>query len=101
IREVKPKSTFKSAEYVLEIIKPIDDLRAEEIEFLNDLFDSQVSVGSQLNMKTLRNNTAVYNRFLDNPKKTKALVRGQYGLRHQVPEQSAWFRRVGLRLLLI
>lgn len=101
IREIKPKSTFKSAEYELEIVKSIDSLMAEEREFLSDLFSGQTAVGSKLNMKTLQNNTAVYASFQDNPKKTKALVRGQYGLRHQVHEQSAWFQRASGWLLLI
>lgn len=99
IREVKAKTFWVPAEYELEVVKSIDDLRTEEREFMRDLFSGRVTVGSKLNMKTLRNNTAVYRSFQDNTKKNKDLIRGKYALRHKQPDHSAWFKRTGFVLL--
>ncbi|RYF29035.1 MAG: DUF2207 domain-containing protein [Chloroflexi bacterium] len=45
IFETREKSTWKAAEYELEIIKDISDLRSEEQEILKDMFDSKTAVG--------------------------------------------------------
>lgn len=101
IHEVKAKSFLSAAQYELEITRDTTDLRVEEVEFINDLFGPGASVGSRLNMKTLRNNSVVYARFQDNPTKTKKLIRDKYELRSKDPEQSGWYRRTSLIILLV
>lgn len=100
IHQTKEKSLFRSAEYDIEIIKDIKTLKAEEQEILNDIF-MDTAVGARLALKTLKSNTSVYNRIIDNDNKLKALVRGAYGFRHRVPEQSAWFKKVGWILFIL
>lgn len=94
------KSVFSQDEYELEIVKSIDDLRAEEKEILSDIF-GDTSIGSRLEMKKLKNNTAVATRLQDNPSKTMKLVKGEYGLRHKVPQESQWFKRTSGVILLV
>lgn len=101
IYETKEKSFWSTAEYELEITKDPSTLRAEEREILNDLFDGAATVGARLEMKSLRNNTGLYKRFTDNETKLTKLVRGEYGLRHQVAEESAWFSRLAKVLAVI
>ena len=100
IYETKEKSFWSSSEYELEIIKPIDDLRAEEKEFLTDLFKDSVAVGTKLLTKDMRKDYSLSTRMMDNPKKLQSLMRGEYGLEHKVPEKSMWFTRVA-RVLLV
>lgn len=99
IYEVKPKSFFKRGQYEFEIIKPVDKLPAEEKELLTDLFGTLPSVGMKFNTKDIHNNHVVSSRFIDNPKKLKKLVRGEYNLRSKNPEKSAWFKRWNILLL--
>lgn len=101
IYETKAKSFWSSADYELEITKDPKTLRAEEREILDDLFDGEAKVGKRLEMKSLRNNTALYKRFTDNATKLTKLVRGEYGLRHHVAEESAWFFRLAKALTVI
>lgn len=96
IREVKAKKFFTNAEYEIEIIKPIDDLRAEESEVMRDIFVDQVAVGAKLNMKTLQSNLKVQKRIQDNPEKIIKLVRGDYGLRAKGVEQGKWYKKFAL-----
>jgi len=94
IYETKEKSAWMPAEYTLEIVKDITSLRPEEQELLRDLFENEVNVGQKLEMKKLRNNTSLYTRMQDNPEKLRKLVRGEYGLRKQKPEQTKWFTKL-------
>lgn len=93
IIETKPKGTFTPAEYDIEVVKPIDDLRTEEREVLRDILSGRVTPGSRLKLKDIRNNTLVHQSFLDNPKKLKQLIRGKYGLKVKGEEEAEWFRR--------
>ena len=101
IYETKPKSTFKQAEYDLEIVKAIDDLKWEEQELARDLFSGNVDVGSRMSMKSLQKGTGFYNRIQDNDSGLKKRVRGEYELRVRPDEPRAWFKRAGWVLLAI
>ncbi len=99
IIQTKEKSTFKAAEYDLEIIRSITDLKWEEQELLRDLFDGTTSMGSTMSMKTLQNDTAFYKRVQDNSKGISQRVRGDYALRAKNNGASTWFTRSGFALL--
>lgn len=99
IYQTKEKSFLKAAEYDIEIIKDIASLKSEEQEILRDIFQDDVAVGKRLSMKSLQNNSTVYIRTLDNDKKMKALVRGEYGLRERDIKKAAWFKKFGWILL--
>jgi uncharacterized membrane protein YgcG len=101
IIQTREKSTFKKAEYDLEIIKSIDTLLDEEQELLRDLFDGGVAVGSTMSMKSLQNSTGFYTRMQNNPEKLKKQVRGEYALRSKSAEHSATFKRVGWIVLVL
>jgi uncharacterized membrane protein YgcG len=89
----------KGKDYEIEITRDIHDLKAEEQEVLSDIFGGNTGVGSRLALSTLRNNTTVYQRTLDNNKKLKQLVRGSYGLRAKDPYWTRWFLRLGFGML--
>lgn len=101
IYETKAKSFWSGAQYTLEITQDIATLKAEEQELLRDIFDGKTTVGERLEMKTLQNNTSLYKRLQDNPKKLQALVRGDYSLREQIATQRAWYNRVAVALLVL
>lgn len=101
IYEMKPKSTFKKAEYDLQIIKKIDKLNWEEQELIRDLFDGSVNVGARMSMKTLQSSTAFYNRIQNNAPGLKKRVRGEYALREKHPQSNSWFKRTGYILLIV
>lgn len=96
IYETKEKKLFSPAEYEIEITKDISDLRAEEQEVLKDMFDMLPQPGQRLNLKKLKNNTAYYNRTLDNESVLNTLIRGEYGLRERDPAAKTWLRRIAL-----
>lgn len=100
IYQTREKSLFKAAEYDIEIVKDIATLKDEEQEILKDIFGSDTTVGQRLALKSLKSNTTVYTRTLDNDKKLKQLVRGSYGLRERNASQSAWFKKTGWVLLV-
>lgn len=95
IYQTREKSLFKAAEYDVEIAKDLSDLKPEEREILTDIFGSLPKPGDKLALKTLKNNTSVYNRTLDNDKKLKSLVRGEYGLRKKDEAKRKWFKNAG------
>ena len=95
IYQTREKSLFKAAEYDVEIAKDLSDLKPEEREILTDIFGSLPKPGEKLALKTLKNNTSVYNRTLDNDKKLKNLVRGEYGLRQKDEPKRKWFKNAG------
>jgi uncharacterized membrane protein YgcG len=95
IYQTQEKSLFKQAQYELEIVKDISDLRDEEREILNDMFAS-VSVGSRLNLQDMQQNRSLmYIKFSDNIKKLNANIRGRYGLRAKDPSVKAKFICLG------
>lgn len=101
IYQTREKSLFRKAEYEIEITKDVSQLNPEEQEILSDIFGSLPTVGQRLALKSLKNNTALYNRMQNNDKELKKLLRGQYGLQEKVPAQSAWFRKTALALLIV
>lgn len=98
--EVKEKKWYRAAEYEIEISKDPGELRAEERELLSDTFGTLPSVGDRLNLKKLRNNTAYYNRTLDNDKKIRDSILGGYGLRHKDEDARRSFRSIAARLAI-
>lgn len=100
IYETKEKSFWSSAEYELEIVKSIDDLRAEEKEFLTDLFKDSVAVGAKRSTKDIRKDYSLSTRMMDNSKKLQTLMRGDYALLQKAPEKSAWFKRMAIGTLV-
>lgn len=94
IYESKPKKgIFSSAEYEIEIIRDPSDLLAEEQEILKDMFGSLPSVGERLGLKTLQNNTAYYQRTLNNDSALDTLIRESYNLRAKDEPTKQWARR--------
>ena len=98
--ETKPKSLWSNASYEFEIIKPTSILRAEEQEFLRDIFKSDLTVGAKINTNQLKADYSLAVRMSDNPKKLRALMRSDYGLQQKDPAKSAWFKRAGTILLV-
>ena len=102
IYEVKEKSLFAAAEYEIEIVKAIDDLRWEEKELLRDTFgELPTTVGQRINLKTLKNNTAYFKRTLNNDTDLDKLIKGEYGLKHEDEMIKKWLRRVAKIILVI
>ena len=95
IYQTQKKTLFKQAQYELEIIKYISDLRDEEREVLNDMFNNP-SVGAKLNLQDMQNNRLqTYVKFSDNARKLNADIKEIYGLRAKNPAVSAKFKRLG------
>jgi len=92
--EVRPPSFWRKAEYEIEIVQDITNLKAEEQELLNDIF-ATTTVGSRLALKDLKRSTAVYKKLSDNPAKLLKDIRGSYDLRAKQPDYSHWFKRLG------
>jgi uncharacterized membrane protein YgcG len=100
IYQTREKSLFKTAEYDLEIVKKIDDLKWEEQELIRDLFAGSVDIGSRMSMKSLRSGTAFYSRLQNNAPGLKKRIKDEYGLRAKDPEQSRWFKRLAIGSLI-
>ena len=100
IYEVKKSSLFSGAQYEIEIIKDLQELKAEEIEIIQDMFDSPYipKPGQRLNLKNLQNNIKYMTRTRDDDKNLETLAREKYGLCEQNPEvkriMMGWFKRV-------
>ena len=100
IYEVKKSSLFSGAQYEIEIIKDLQELKAEEIEIIQDMFDSPSipKPGQRLNLKNLQNNIKYMTRTRDDDKNLETLAREKYGLCEQNPEvkriMMGWFKRV-------
>ncbi|OYW85971.1 hypothetical protein B7Z17_01380 [Candidatus Saccharibacteria bacterium 32-49-10] len=100
IYEVQESKLFSAAVYEMEIVKPIDDLRSEEREFLEDVFKS-TQVGSRISTESLKKDYSLSTRLLDNPGKIQSLKRTSYGIQQKSPEKSAWFKRFGVTTLIL
>lgn len=100
IYETRKKSLFKSANYELEIIKDISSLKAEEQELLRDIFPA-TTVGSKLDMASMKNNYALTAKLQDNPGKLTKAITGEYGLRARNDAESRWFKRAGFLTLAL
>ena len=100
IYEVKKSSLFSGVQYEIEIIKDLQELKAEEIEIIQDMFDSPYipKPGQRLNLKNLQNNIKYMTRTRDDDKNLETLAREKYGLCEQNPEvkriMRGWFKRV-------
>lgn len=107
IYEVKKSSLFSGAQYEIEIIKDLQELKAEEIEIIQDMFDSPSTPkpGQRLNLKNLQNNIKYMTRTRDDDKNLETLARGKYGLCEQNPEvkriMRGWFKRVLVLAVLL
>lgn len=95
IYEIDKKWIFGAKDYELEIIKDISTLLEEEQEILRDIFSGKTQVGERLKMSSLKNSTSVYMSTLDNDKKLKEMIRGQYGLQEKNPNKSQIFKKMG------
>lgn len=101
IVETRPKSVWRAAEYDIVINRSLDELKAEELEVLSDMFSKTPKVGDRIALKTLRNNTSYQLRTLDNDKKLKTLLEKTYRLRAASPTITKVFDRWALTLLII
>ncbi len=98
--ETKPKSLWTTATYEIEIVRSIDDLSAEEQEFLSDVFKGNTTVGTKLSTDQLKKDYTLATRLSDNPKKLQTLMRSSYDLQQKDAAKSAWFKRAGIVLLI-
>ena len=101
ISEVKKKTFLSKAEYELEVLKPLNDLKWEEQEIIKDAFGSEPKVGARLNLKTLQNNSKYLKRTSDNEPELKKLVRGDYKLKEANDKMKNGLRRWAIGLLII
>ena len=84
--EVKKASFLRSAQYEIEIVKDLKELRPEESEVVRDMFGSSMpKPGQRLNLKKLQNNLSYASRTRDDDTNLKNLARGKYGLCEQKP----------------
>ena len=86
--------------YHVGVVKPIDDLLAEEKEVLTDMFGHTPGPGEALNLMTLRNNTGFTRRLADNDSKFRKLVDDTYRFRARDPRLISWLRRLALWVFL-
>jgi uncharacterized membrane protein YgcG len=96
IYQTREKSLFKSANYELEVVKVVDDLKAEEQEVLKDIFGGTPQVGARLDMATLKRNRAVSLKLSDNQRKLDKSIAGNYKLKAHSDVQSAWFKKAAV-----
>jgi uncharacterized membrane protein YgcG len=101
IYQTQDKTVFKPAEYELEIIKDISDLRAEEKRLLEDLFGGSVATGSRFEMKKLQGNYSLSQKLLASRKALRGAVRGKYGLFERVEKEARVFKRIGIVTIII
>ena len=105
--EVKKASFLRSAQYEIEIVKDLTELRPEESEVIRDMFGSSIpKPGQRLNLKRLQNNLSYAARTGDDDNNLKSLARGKYALCEQKPENkrivqkwALWFFVIGALLL--
>ena len=82
--EVKKASFLRSAQYEIEIVKDLTELRPEESEVVRDMFGSSMpNPGQRLNLKKLQNSVSYAARTRDDDKNLNNLVCGKYGLCEQ------------------
>ena len=82
--EVKKASFLRSAQYEIEIVKDLKELRPEESEVVRDMFGSSMpKPGQRLNLKKLQNNLSYAARTRDDDTNLKNLARGNYALCEQ------------------
>ena len=105
--EVRKASFLRSAQYEIEIVKDLKELRTEESEVIRDMFGSSMpKPGQRLNLKKLQNNLSYAARTRDDDTNLKNLARGKYALCEQklankriVQRWALWVCVVGVLLL--
>ncbi len=105
--EVEKASFLRSAQYEIEIVKDLKELRTEESEVIRDMFGSSMpKPGQRLNLKKLQNNLSYAARTRDDDTNLKNLARGKYALCEQklankriVQRWALWVCVVGVLLL--
>lgn len=105
--EVKRASFLRSAQYEIEIVKDLKELRPEESEVIRDMFGSSMpKPGQRLNLKKLQNNLSYAARTRDDDTNLKNLARGKYALCEQtlankriVQRWALWVGVIGVLLL--
>ena len=99
--EVAPKTTFRPAQYEIEIIQDLSGLKPEEQELVSDMFGAAPRVGDKLNLKTLQNNYKYTARTTDDTTKLIKLINGEYALRAKNDVYTKHYRRWALVYLII
>ena len=100
--EVKKASFLRSAQYEIEIVKDLKELRPEESEVVRDMFGSSMpSPGQRLNLKKLQNSMSYAARTRDDDRNLKNLVCGKYGLCEQKPVNKRAVQRWALGVSII
>ena len=94
--EVKPRTTWRIAEYEVKVIQAPGKLLAEEQEMLRNIFGSSPKVGKRLNLKTLRNNARYAARVRYSAKQMKGRLIDDYGLQAREPQHTRRFRRYAI-----
>ncbi|QHU91925.1 DUF2207 domain-containing protein [Candidatus Saccharibacteria bacterium oral taxon 488] len=94
--EVKPRTTWRTAEYEVKVIQAPGKLLAEEQEMLRNIFGSSPKVGKRLNLKTLRNNARYAARVRYSAKQMKGRLTDDYGLQAREPQHTRRFRRYAI-----
>ena len=94
--EVKPRTTWRTAEYEVKVIQAPGKLLAEEQEMLRNIFGSSPKVGKRLNLKTLRNNAPYAARVRYSAKQMKGRLTDDYGLQAREPQHTRRFRRYAI-----
>ena len=105
--EVRKASFLRSAQYEIEIVKDLKELRPEESEVVRDMFGSSMpKPGQRLNLKKLQNNLSYASRTRDDDTNLKNLARGKYALCEQtlankriIQRWALWVCVVGVLLL--
>jgi len=105
--EVKKASFLRLAQYEIEIVKDLKELRTEESEVIRDMFGSSMpKPGQRLNLKKLQNNLSYAARTRDDDTNLKNLARGNYALCEQtlankriVQRWALWVGVIGVLLL--
>jgi len=101
IHLVKEKSLFGPAEYEIEIIKSVETLLPEEFTFISTLFGGEPSVGSRLNLNTLKNNTILGAEFMSNRQKLVSSLTDKDGYWASNEADRAYFKRAAGILAII
>ncbi len=102
IYQTKDKTTFKPAEYEIEIAKDISDLRAEEQRLLANLFgNTSPAVGDRFAMKSLKNNYALAKKLLAGRKLLQTEARTTLGIYERAEAEAKWFTKVGTVTIII
>lgn len=96
--ELPKKGMFGTAEYEIEILRELGELKAEEQELLRDMFNKLPAPGERLNLKTLRNNMGYAARTQDNDSKLTKLIRETYELRARDETLTKWLRNAAIIL---